>query len=40
MDLWWYGYSDGLGLWLALVFPVGMAITCFVGWLILREKKK
>lgn len=41
MDVWWYGYSDGMGLpLLLLVYPLGVGIVYFVGWLILREKKK
>jgi hypothetical protein len=40
MDLWWYGYSDDLGLWFFLVYPAGVALTCFVGWLITRSEKK
>jgi hypothetical protein len=40
MDVWWYGYSNELGWWILLVYPAGVALTCFVGWLMSREKKK
>ena len=39
MDLWWYGYSNDLGLWIFLAYPIGAAITYAVGSMILHEKK-